>query len=112
MIPYDALRQAWQAERAHRIARYRSLPVIEDAGIVLGGQSVIARKVLDRWGAPSLAIEGEERRVLALLAVAYWRPVGSEAIHHLKRASHTLSRGDGALAALLQQQRVILCKRR
>lgn len=79
---------------------------------MLGGQSVIARKVLDRWGAPSLAIEGEERRVLALLAVAYWRPVGSEAIHHLKRASHALSRGDGALAALLQQQRVILCKRR
>ena len=62
--------QAWQAERARRLAHYRRLPTIEDEGLTLGPQIVVAKRTVDRWGAPRLAVDGDEHRVLALLAVA------------------------------------------
>ena len=104
MIAHDALCEAWWGERAHRMARFRRLRTIEDAGITLGAQTVIVRKSVDRWGATGLAIDGDERRILALLATAYWRPVGPVAIRQIKRASHALSRGNKTLAAMLLAQ--------
>jgi len=62
---------------------------------------VVAKRTVNRWAVPRLAIDGQERRVLALLAIAYWRPIGPPAIHQMKRASQALSRGDRPLAGML-----------
>jgi len=62
---------------------------------------VIARQANDRYGAPYLAIEGEERRILALLSVAYWRTARPAVIVQLRRASLALARGNRPLAAIL-----------
>jgi hypothetical protein len=101
MIPFDTLCEAWRAERAYRLARFRRALAIGDAGLVIGPLSLVARKAVDRFGSPHLAIDGAERRILALLSVAYWRAVDASAIGQLRRASVAFSRGNRAQAAIL-----------
>lgn len=100
MIAHDTLRAAWRSERAHRLARYRPLPALDESGLVLGPMTVVARRVADRWGAADLALDDAGSRALAVLAVAYWRPVSPAAIGHLRRAAKAMARGDRALAAI------------
>jgi hypothetical protein len=100
MIAYDTLRTAWRDERARRLSRYRRLPALAERRLVLGADTVIANRMADRWGGPDLALKDNEARVLALLAVAYWRPVSPAAIGNLRRAAKAMARGDRALAAI------------
>ena len=100
MIAFDTLAAAWRNERARRLARYRRLPALADHGLELGAMTVLARRTRDRWGATDLALGGREARILALLAVAYWRPVSPSVIGDLRRAAKATARGDTALAAI------------
>lgn len=100
MIAHDSLRDAWRSERVRRLARYRPLPVLDEAGLLLGPMTVVAKRVADRWGAADLALEDGGSRALALLAVAYWRPVSPAVIANLRRAAKAMARGDRTLAAI------------
>jgi hypothetical protein len=100
MIAYDTLRTAWRDERARRLSRYHRLPALAESGLVLGADTVIAKRAIDRWGGPDLALKDNEARILALLAVAYWRPVSPAVLGHLRRAAKALARGEAALAGI------------
>ena len=95
-----ALERAWRGQRARRLARYATLPALAEAGLELGAQTVIARRVRDRWGGPDLALVGNEARILALLSVAHGKPVSPSVIANLRRAAKAMARGDKALAAI------------
>lgn len=100
MIAHDSLRDAWRRERARRLARYHSLPALGEDGLTVGPLTVLAKRVADRWNAPDLAFEDNGSRALALLAVAYWRPVSPAVIANLRRAAKAMARGDRTLAAI------------
>ncbi len=102
MIPFDTLCAAWRAERARRMARFAARPRLGEEGLTLGPMTVIAKRVANRWGEPALAID--EARVLALLAVAYWRPAAPQITDTLHRVSKALSGRNPALAPILLAQ--------
>lgn len=85
MLPADRLRKDW--ETRVRTASIEPAPNIAEAGLVLGAGTVLARRITDRHGRSTFAIDGNEGRILALLAVAYGRAVEPEIIFHLRRAS-------------------------
>lgn len=102
MIPFDTLCAAWLAERAYRTARYAARPRLGEEGLTLGPMTVIAKRVANRWGEPVLAID--EERILALLAVACWRPAALQIIDTLHHVSKTLSGRNPTLAPILITQ--------
>ncbi|HEU0156082.1 MAG TPA: hypothetical protein VFQ82_08425, partial [Stellaceae bacterium] len=54
----------------------------------------------DRQGAPNLATDGDEERILALLALAYDRPIGAAVLGNIRRASNNWANGEPVLAAI------------
>jgi len=62
---------------------------ITEAGLVLGVGTVLAKRCTDCWGRPSLAIDGNEERLLALLSVAHGRAVDPRVIDHIRRAGRS-----------------------
>jgi hypothetical protein len=104
MIPFDTLCAAWRAERAKRLARHAPMPRMEEEGLMLGPLVVIAKRATDRWGATILEIDGNEARILALLAVAYGRVIGPEVVDPLHRASKALSSRNLASAPIIVAQ--------
>jgi len=104
MIPFETLTAAWRAERAHRLARYARAPSLGADGLLLGPMTIVAKRVADRWGVPILEIDGCEKRVLSLLAVAYWRPVRPFVIDQLRHVSKVLSGRNPGLAPILISQ--------
>jgi hypothetical protein len=77
----DAVRRAW-AERA-RSAPLMPFITLTEEGLILGAGTVLAKRRPDRL----LALDGEEERLLALLAIAYGRPVSPSVIGNIKRAT-------------------------
>jgi len=104
MIPFDTLSRMWSAERARRLARYARIPSLGVDGLSLGPMVIVAKRIADRWSAPTLEIDGCEKRILSLLAVAYWQPVRPVVIDQLRHASKALSSRNSALAPILMAQ--------
>lgn len=88
----DALRKAW-AERA-RSSPLTFFMTFTDEGLVFGAGTVLAKRRPDR----ALALDGEEERILALLAVAYGRSVSPQVIGNIRRATREWANGDNCLA--------------
>lgn len=81
------------------VAAPKNEPTITAQGLLLAG-TVLAKMGRDRDGSPGLAIDGEEERILALLALAYDRPVGPPVLDNIRRASANWSKGEPVLAAI------------
>jgi hypothetical protein len=73
---------------------------ITDRGLVLGAGTVLAQMGHGRGGTPILQLEGNEERLLALLAVAYSRSVPARVIGNIKRAHKQWASGDKCLAQI------------
>jgi hypothetical protein len=94
----DRLRKDWEARVG--AASTEPAPRITEAGLVLGAGTVLVQHITDRHGRSTFAIDGNEERILALLAVAYGRPVEPETISHIRRASEQYARGEITLALI------------
>ena len=70
---------------------------VEDR-LELGDGAVLARMTRGDLGQPMLAFDGGEKRALALLAIAYARPVPTRTLDHLRRAAREWAKGDKCLA--------------
>lgn len=81
------------------VAVPKNEPTITAEGLTLAG-TVLAKMGRDRSGAPALAIDGGEERILALLALAYDRPIGPAALGNIRRASDNWGKGEPVLAAI------------
>jgi hypothetical protein len=73
---------------------------ITQAGLILGAGTVLAKRSIDARGHNSLAINGNEERILTLLAVAYNRAVDPAVIIHMEKASRAYGRGETCLALI------------
>lgn len=71
---------------------------INDAGLVFGAGTVLARMTQGRCGAPVLALDEDRQRIFTLLAAAYGRAVSHDVFRHIEGASEQWRRGDKALA--------------
>jgi hypothetical protein len=72
---------------------------INDKGLVLG-TTVLVPMRHDASVMPTLAIEGAEGRVLALLAIACGETIGPRVLDNIRRASKYWSQGETHLAAI------------
>ena len=73
---------------------------ITEDGLVLGAEIVLARVDRSAGWMMGLALDGVEERLLALLAAAYGRPVGSRALGDIHRASQRWRDGEHHLASI------------
>jgi hypothetical protein len=94
----EALRKAW-------VERTRSCPVepvmtLTEAGLVLGAGTLLMKRRPGSGGGPALRIDGAEQRILALLAVAYERPVPAGVIGNIRRAARDWDGGETCLALI------------
>lgn len=71
---------------------------INDAGLVFGAGTVLARMTRNQGGEPVLDIDADRQRIFALLAAAYGRTVSPDVFRHIEGASEQWRRGDKALA--------------
>ena len=70
---------------------------LNDEGLFLGAATQLAK--FEAGDATStLDIDSRAEHILALLSVAYWRPIEPETLGHLRRASKAYSSGDKVLA--------------
>src|ERR1700693_2123475 len=90
----DALRRGW----AERVRSSPLMPFITltEEGLILGAGTVLAKRHPDR----RLALDGEEERLLALLAIAYGRPVSPSVIGNIRRATREWAAGERCLALI------------
>jgi hypothetical protein len=88
-------------EVAGRSGRCSFEPVMTftSEGLVLG-DAVLAPLRSERDGAPEIAIDGAEERILALLAVAYGKAAQSGVLGMIRRAARYWHRGEKDLAAI------------
>jgi len=88
-------------EVAGRSGRCSFEPVMSftSEGLVLG-DAVLAPLRSERDGAPEIAIDGAEERILALLAVAYGKAAQSGVLGMIRRAARYWHRGEKDLAAI------------
>jgi hypothetical protein len=98
MLSADGLRKAW----GHRVQLLPIEPVmrITGEGLVLGAGTVLAKHATDGLGRPSLAIDGNEDRLVALLSVAHGKVVDPGVIDHIRRASRAYGRDETCLALI------------
>ncbi|MGA8381948.1 MAG: hypothetical protein WB710_12570 [Stellaceae bacterium] len=68
-------------------------------GLVLGGTILVPLRH-DRDGAPEIAIDGAEQRIVALLAVAYGKTARPGVLGNARRAARYWHRGENDLAAI------------
>ena len=74
-------------------------PTTTAEGLMLAG-AVLAKADRDRHGMPALIIDGDEERILAVLALAYDRAIGPAVLANIRRASDNWGRGEPVLAAI------------
>ncbi|ARN80704.1 hypothetical protein B1812_06035 [Methylocystis bryophila] len=96
MLRRDALEERFEKRLRSRPVAYA--PEICEEGLVLGAGTILARMKRDASGAPCLAVEEDEDRLLALLAAAQGRPASPALRRHLEGASGYWRRGEKALA--------------
>jgi hypothetical protein len=92
----DVLRKRWKDEAHYR--PFRPYLHIDDDGLSLGAGTVLAPMVIDRAGTPSLALAGEEEKIIALLSLGYRKPIPIAALKFIKRASMQWTKGEKAIA--------------
>ncbi|MGO9132691.1 MAG: hypothetical protein ACLP8A_01405 [Methylovirgula sp.] len=92
----ETLKKRFDERVSHRAISYAI--EINDAGLVFGAGTVLARMTQDPRDAPRLDLNTDRQRVVALLAVAYGRPVSPDVFRHIEGASEQWRRGDRALA--------------
>lgn len=94
METIERLQGEWRDKgRFHALHAGMSL---EKDGLVLGAGTMLAKR--NRVGA--ITVEGEEARLLTLLAVAYGRPPDMSVLGAIRRASKHAGAGDESLAAM------------
>jgi hypothetical protein len=94
MNDIEQLQKQWRDS-----ARFRALRAnvaLEKEGVVLGAGTVLAKRKHDG----ALELDGEEARVLALLAVALGRPVGPAVLRGIRHASKCTRAGDDCMASM------------
>jgi hypothetical protein len=64
---------------------------------MLGAGTCLAAMLEDPFGAQSLVLDGREEHILALLSLAYQKPVSMRALNFVKRASMQWARGEKAI---------------
>ncbi len=91
---------AHHSERWRDSGRFRGLHAamsLEKEGLVLGAKTLLAKRDRNR----ALVLDGEEARLLTLLAVAYGHPVSLSLLGTIRKASRYARAGDECMAAML-----------
>lgn len=96
MTRTDNLRREWKEAVLNR--PFHPYLHIDDEGLSLGAGTLLAPMKEDSFGAPVLALEGEEEQILALLSVAYGKSVRRAALKFIKRASMQWAKGERVMA--------------
>jgi|GEM_PF-2579237 len=102
MTIHQDLIKAWQMDGRRRPVHRQ--PELTEDGLVLGAGIVIAKAGRDVANRPVLNIDGQEPRILALLSVAYHRPMTKSVLNSLRLASRNWSKGEPALAQIVLAQ--------
>ncbi|MFZ3233955.1 MAG: hypothetical protein WA417_22400 [Stellaceae bacterium] len=71
---------------------------ISEKGLVLG--ATVLAPMCDVGGAPEIAVDGVEERILALLAIVYGGSVRARVLDNIRRASRYWRKGQQTLAAI------------
>lgn len=88
------------SNRWREFGRFRGLHAslsLEKNGLVLGAKTVLAKRGRDG----SIAVDGEEARLLTLLTIAYGHPVPSSLLGTIHKASKYARAGDECMASML-----------
>jgi hypothetical protein len=94
----DRLQRQWREN-----VRFRPLSAgmsLEPEGLILGSGTVLARAEGARSGQRRLRLDGGETRLLALLSIAYGRPIPVSVLGNIRKASEQWSRGENCRAAI------------
>jgi len=65
-----------------------------DQGLELGNGTLLVKYIRDAWDRQTLDIEGQEEAILALLSVAWDRPMPDGILRHFHGASRALAKGE------------------
>jgi hypothetical protein len=95
-LPLTARKEA--ADQPRRRS-FEPVMTLTGEGLVLGN-ILLAPLRHDRDGAPEIAIDGAEGRILALLAVAYGKTALPGILGNVRRAARYWHRGENDLAAI------------
>ncbi|HZK88587.1 MAG TPA: hypothetical protein VFC56_00415 [Stellaceae bacterium] len=98
MLSAEGVRAAWK-ERA-RLCPIDPTMSLRVDGLVLGAGTVLVKQQNGRYGELRLVIDGDEERLLALLAVAYGRDVSPTVLGNIRRAARDWNRGEKCLASI------------
>ncbi len=98
MEAIQILRKRWNEEARFR-PFHSSLNITGD-GLLLGAGTCLAAMMKDRFGVLNLDLDGREEHILALLSLAYQKPVSGAVLKCIKRASMQWAKGEQALAHL------------
>ncbi len=96
-LSIERLHETWSAREA--VAHVDAVMCFKADGLVLGAGTVLAPANTD-GGPPSIDFEGCDARVLALLSVAYDRPISSQVMKHIRRAALRWRDGDEGAASV------------
>ncbi len=92
-MPLEDLEKAWLAQAA--VVPIEPYLCFKAQGLVLGAGTVLASSQ-----SAGVNLAANEARLKALLASAYGRPIGADAIRHIRRATQRWTEGDHRLAAV------------
>jgi hypothetical protein len=93
---FNELKKRWDDHVSSR--RHHPGLAIEDAGLVLGADTILVRMDGSRSGAKALAVEADRERLLTLLGISYWDRVPPGIVKNIEHASEQWRRGDKVLA--------------
>ncbi len=85
MKPTLNLRERWNEQV--RLRPFYSSLNISDNGLLIGAATCLAPMIKDRFGALTLDLDGREEHILALLSLAFQKPISVAALKLIKRAS-------------------------
>jgi hypothetical protein len=91
----EEIRQRW-SERSRAGALHPHLEITGE-GLVLGAGTILAKMGGDSKGSLELSLD-DERRIMAILATAYGRPLQAHVLAKMRRAAELWNGGDKALA--------------
>ena len=95
MRTVEEIRQRW-GERSCAGALHAQLEITGE-GLVLGAGTILAKMDGDLKGSLELSLD-DERRIMAILATAYGRPLQAHVLDKMRRAAELWNGGDKALA--------------
>jgi hypothetical protein len=94
-LSIERLRETWSAREA--VTDIDAVMCFKADGLILGAGTVLA-PCSTNGGPPSIEFEGCEARLLALLSVAYDRPVSPQIMKHIRSAALRWGDGDEGVA--------------